>query len=181
VPTEAKVATIEDLKARVSGVRTAVLTEYRGLTVTQLSELRRQLRTVAAEYRVVKNRLAKIAIEGSPLDGLRPYLTGPVGVVISRRDPVAVAKTLSAFVRTTPNLQVKVGVIDGQLIAAADLRAVADLPSHDALRGQLVGVLQGPMATLVGLLAAPQRELAYVLAERGKGAGAMQAEPQTSH
>ena len=172
MPTQAKAETIETLKARLADARTAVLTEYRGLTVGQLSDLRKQLRGAAAEYRVVKNRLARIAIEGSPLAGLRPHLTGPIGVVIGRRDPVAVAKVLSTFLRVTPALQVKVGVIDGQVVDREGLRAVADLPSQETLRSQLVGAIQGPLAQLVGLLVAPHRELAYVLAERGKDASA---------
>jgi large subunit ribosomal protein L10 len=168
VPTQAKAETIQELKRRLQDARTAVVTEYRGLTVQQLSELRKQLRGVAAEYRVVKNRLARLAIADSSLSGLRPHLTGPVGVVIGRRDPVAVAKALSTFIRTTPALQVKVGVIDGQVVDREALRAVADLPSQEILRGQLVGAIQGPLAQLVGLLLAPHRELAYVLAERAK-------------
>lgn len=172
MPTQAKAEVIEKLRAHLAGARTAMVTEYRGLTVQQLSELRKQLKGVAAEYRVVKNRLARIALAGSPLDALRPHLTGPVGVVIGRRDPVAVAKALSAFVRTTPALQVKVGIVEGQLLEPPALRAVADLPSSQVLRGQLVGALQGPMGALVGLLTAPHRELVYVLAERGKGAAA---------
>jgi large subunit ribosomal protein L10 len=178
VPTQAKAETIQELKRRLQDARTAVVTEYRGLTVQQLSELRKQLRGVAAEYRVVKNRLARLAIADSSLSGLRPHLTGPVGVVIGRRDPVAVAKALSTFTRTTPALQVKVGVIDGQVVDREALRAVADLPSQEVLRGQLVGAIQGPLAQLVGLLVAPHRELAYVLAERAKAgpAGATPAE-----
>jgi large subunit ribosomal protein L10 len=172
VPTAAKAEEIEQLKTRISGVKAAVLTEYRGLTVKQLSELRKQLKTATAEYRVVKNRLARIAMEGSPLAPLQKHLTGPTGLVIVRRDPVAVAKALTAFVRTNPALTVKVGVIDGQLLEPKDLRAVADLPSREALRAQLVGALQGPLAQLVGVLSAPQRELAYILAERGKKAAA---------
>jgi large subunit ribosomal protein L10 len=172
VPTQAKAETIDELKRDMADVRAAVLTEYRGLTVQQLSELRKQLRPLSAEYRVVKNRLARIALEGSPVAGLRAHLTGPTGLVILRKDPVAAAKTLNAFVRANPALTLKIGVIDGQLLEPRELRAVADLPSRDALRGQIVGVVQGPLAQLVGLLTAPQRELAYILAERGKAAGA---------
>jgi large subunit ribosomal protein L10 len=170
VPTPAKAEAIETLKARLAGARSAVLTEYRGLSVQQISELRRQLKAAAAEYRVVKNRLARIAVDGSPLAALQQHLTGPTGLVIVRRDPVAVAKALTAFARTNPALTVKIGVIEGQVLEPKDLRAVADLPPRDALRGQLVGALQGPLAQLVGLLTAPQRELVYILAERGKAA-----------
>ena len=168
MPTPAKVETIEAFKARIGDATTAVLTEYRGLTVRQLSELRKQLKAAAAEYHVVKNRLARIAIAGSPLAGLGPHLKGPTGVVIGRRDPAAVAKTLSAFAKANPALQLRVGVIDGQLLEPTALRAVADLPSREVLRAHLVGAVQGPMAALVGLLTAPHRELVHILAERGK-------------
>jgi ribosomal protein L10 len=172
VPTQAKAERIDELKARLADAQAAVLTEYRGLTVRQISELRRQLKGAAAEYRVVKNRLARIAIEGSPLAPLRKHLTGPSGLVIMRRDPVAATKTLTAFAKTNPALTVKVGVIDGQLLEPKDLRAVADLPTREVLRSQIVGAVQGPMAQLVGLLMASHRELAYILAERGKAAPA---------
>jgi large subunit ribosomal protein L10 len=167
-----KAEAIEELRHRLEGATSAVLTEYRGLTVQQLSDLRKQLRTASAEYRVVKNRLARLAVEGSPLAPLRPHLRGPIGVVIGRRDPAAVAKTLQGFARTNPALQVRMGVVDGQLVDPQGLRAVADLPSRDVLRAQVVGAVQGPLAQLVGLLQASQRDLAYVLAERGKGASA---------
>lgn len=181
MPTQAKAETIQELKSHLGGVQTAVLTEYRGLTVQQLAELRKQLKAATAEYRVVKNRLARIAIEGSPLAPLQKHLTGPTGLVIVRRDPVAVARALTAFARTNPALTVKVAVLDGHLLQPKELRAVADLPSREALRAQIVGAIQGPLAKLVGLLMAPHRELAYVLAERGKQAAAAQhnAEPET--
>jgi large subunit ribosomal protein L10 len=89
-----------------------------------------------------------------------------------------VAKALSAFARVNPALQLKVAVIDGQLLQPQELKAVADLPPREALRGQLVGAVQGPLSQLVGLLTAPQRELTYVLAERGKAAAAGAADAQ---
>jgi large subunit ribosomal protein L10 len=170
VPTQEKVATVDDLKARLAGAKAVVLTEYRGLTVQQLSELRRQLRAVSAEYRVVKNRLARLAVSGSELKTLAPQLTGPTGVVVSRHDPVAVAKALTAFTKTNQALTIKGGYVDGQRVDPGALKALADLPSRDALRAQLVGALQGPLARLVGLLAAPHREIAFVLEQRAKGA-----------
>jgi large subunit ribosomal protein L10 len=175
VPTAEKAGTIEELRRRLGGATAAVLTEYRGLSVHQLSELRKQLKAASAEYRVVKNRLARVAIEGSALASLRPHLSGPIGVVIARKDPAAVAKTLQGFAKANPALQVRMGVVDGQLLDPQGLKAVADLPSREALRAQVVGAIQGPLAQLVGLLQAPQRELAYILAERGKQAPAEQA------
>lgn len=170
MPTQAKIQEVESLKARLAGVKTAVLTEYRGLTVQQLSDLRKQLRTVAAEYKVLKNRLARRALQGSPLDGLGPHLKGPTGLVISKQDPVALAKALQAFVKTNALFQIKLGYLEGQLLGPADIRALADIPSREALRAKLVGAIQAPLAQLVGLLTAPHRELVYVLQQRGKGA-----------
>lgn len=170
MPTQAKAEAIAELRTRMANVTTAVLTDYRGLTVQQLSELRKQLKTATAEYHVVKNRLARIAIEGSALAGLRPHLTGPTGVVIGRRDPAVVAKTLSSFAKANPALQLRVGVIDGEVLGPHELRAVAELPPRETLRGQLVGAVQGPLAALVGLLTAPHREIVHILAERGKAA-----------
>lgn len=176
MPTAEKAGTIEELRKRLAGATAAVLTEYRGLTVHQISELRKQLKAAGAEYRVVKNRLARVAIEGSPLAPLRPHLTGPIGVVVARRDPAAVAKALQGFAKTNPALQIRVGVVDGHLLDSQGLKAVADLPSREALRSQIVGVIQGPLTQLVGLLQAPQRELAFILAERGKQAPAESAQ-----
>ena len=95
--------------------------------------------------------------------------------MIARKDPAAVAKALQGFAKTHPALQVRVGIVDGQLLDPQGLKAVADLPSREALRSQLVGAIQGPLAQLVGLLQAPQRELAFILAERGKQAPAESA------
>jgi large subunit ribosomal protein L10 len=170
VPTQEKIAAVEDLKQRLVGVKTVLLTEYRGLTVQQISELRKQLRVVSAQYKVVKNRLAKIAISSSELEVLGPQLTGPVALIVSKDDPVAVAKAVSTFARTNQAFTVKGGFVDGRLMPPEGLKALAELPSKEALRAQLVGVISGPLTQLVSLLLAPQRELAYILAEHGKGA-----------
>jgi large subunit ribosomal protein L10 len=168
VPTQAKAESVEALKERLGNASTAVLTEYRGLTVRQLSDLRKQLKAAAAEYRVVKNRLARLAVKDSPLDPLSGHLKGPTGLVIAREDPVGVAKALQAFGRTNPAFAVRVGLVEGKLLDAPGLRALADLPSKDALRAQLVGAVQGPMSQLISLLTAPQRELVQVLEARSK-------------
>jgi large subunit ribosomal protein L10 len=169
VPTQEKVESVEDLKRRLSGVKTVLLAEYRGLTVQQLSDLRKQLRSVSAEYKVVKNRLAKLALSPD-LAGVKSLLKGPTGMIISKADPVAVAKALHAFARTNQAFVIKAGYVEGQMLQPAGLKALADLPSKEALRAQIVGAIQGPLAQLVGLLQAPQRELVYVLSQRGKDA-----------
>jgi large subunit ribosomal protein L10 len=169
VPTQAKVESVAALKERLGAAKTAVLTEYRGLTVRQLSDLRKQLKAAAAEYKVVKNRLARLAVKDSPLDSLGTHFKGPMGVVFTKQDPVAVAKALQTFVKNNPALTIKLGLVDGKVLQPAELKALADLPSKDQLRAQIVGALQGPMSQLVSLLQAPTRQLVYVLEARGKG------------
>ena len=174
MPTREKVETLEDFKSRLDGVKTVLVTEYRGLTVRQLSDLRKQLRAVSAQYKIVKNRLAKLAMTDADLSKLQPHLKGPTGMVISKEDPVAVAKALHSFARTNQALAIKAGLVEGQVLPPAELKALSELPTKDAIRAQIIGAIQGPLAQLVGLLQASQRDLAYVLAERGKSAAAEQ-------
>ena len=169
MPTQVKIDSVRSLKERLGAAKTAVLTEYRGLTVRQLSDLRKQLKTTAAEYKVVKNRLARLAVKDSSLQPLAPHLAGPTGMVLTEQDPVGVARTLQAFVRANPALTIKVGLVEGKLLGPQDLRALAELPSKETLRAQLVGAVQGPLSQLVTLLTAPHRELARVLEARSQG------------
>jgi len=180
VPTQAKVESVEALKERLGTAKTAVLTEYRGLTVRQISDLRKQLKATASEYKVVKNRLARIAVKDSPLSPLAPHLKGPTGLVITAQDPVSVAKALQTFVRANPALTIKVGLVEGAVLEAPALKALADLPSKEALRAQLVGALQGPMSQLVSLLIAPHRELVRILQARSESASEAKGSSQES-
>jgi len=169
VPTQEKIESVEELRGRLSGVKTVLLTEYRGLTVSQLSDLRKQLRAVSAEYKVIKNRLARLALSPD-LAEVKGLLKGPTGMIIAKEDPVAVAKALHTFAKTNQALVIKAGYIEGRVLQPDGLKALADLPSRDALRAQLVGAITGPLTQIVSLLQAPQRELVYVLSQRGKGA-----------
>ena len=178
MPTQEKVETVEEFKTRLAGAKTVLVTEYRGLTVQQLSDLRKQLRGVSASYKVMKNRLAKLAMTDSDLSKLGPHLKGPTGMVISKEDPVVVAKALHTFARTNQALAIKAGFIEGQVLPPADLKALSELPTKDAIRAQIIGAIQGPLTQLVSLLQAPQREIAYVLSERGKNAPAEEAAAQ---
>ena len=171
MPTQEKIESVEELRSRLSGVKTVLLTEFRGLTVSQLSDLRKQLRSVSAEYKVIKNRLARLALSAD-LAEVKGHLKGPTGMIISKDDPVAVAKALHTFAKANQAMVIKAGYVEGRMLPADGLKALADLPSREALRAQLVGTLTGPLAQLVGLLQAPQRELVYVLSQRGKGADA---------
>lgn len=174
MPTQEKIESVEELRGRLDGVRTLLLTEYRGLTVQQLSDLRKQLRSVSAEYTVIKNRLARLALSPD-LAEVKGLLKGPTGMIITKDDPVAVAKAVHTFARTNQALVIKAGYVEGRLVPPDGLKALADLPSREALRAQLVGAISGPLTQLVSLLQAPQRELVYVLSERGKGAAAAPA------
>ena len=169
MPTQEKIESVQELRQRLDGVRTLLLTEYRGLTVQQLSELRKQLRSVSAEYTMIKNRLARLALSPE-LAEVKGLLKGPTGMVTTKDDPVAVTKTVHTFARTNQALVIKAGYIEGRVLEPDGLKALADLPSREALRAQLVGAISGPLTQLVTLLQAPQRELVYVLNERGKGA-----------
>jgi len=177
VPTQEKMQSVASLRESLGTAKTAVLTEYRGLTVRQLSDLRKQLKAAAAEYKVVKNRLARLAVKDLELDPLGTHFKGPTGLVFTAKDPVPVAKALQAFVRANPALTIKLGFVEGKVVQPAELKALADLPSKEALRSQLVGALQGPLSQLVSLLTAPQRELVQVLEARSKSAA---EQPQQS-
>lgn len=163
MPTREKGETVEALKSRLVGVQAVVLTEYRGLTVQQLSDLRRQLKAAQSEYTVMKNRLARVAFRGSPLGGLGPYLKGPTGLALSRQNPVGLAKTLQAFARTHPTLQIKLGYAEGRLLEPADLKAIADLPSREVLLGHVAGAFQAPIATFINVLEGMLRGLVSAL------------------
>jgi len=172
VPTQEKVETVEEFKSRLDGAKTVLVTEYRGLTVQQLSDLRKQLRGVSAQYKVMKNRLAKLAMTDTDLAKLGPHLKGPTGMVISKEDPVAVAKALHTFARTNQALAIKAGFVDGQVLPASELKALSELPSKETIRAQIIGAIQGPLVQIASLLQAAPRELAFVLSERGSASRA---------
>jgi large subunit ribosomal protein L10 len=159
----AKVATIDEVKTRIAASTTAVVTEYRGLTVAQISTLRRQLRTLGADYKVFKNTLVLRAIAGTDVESLAEYLVGPTAIAFVDGDVSAVAKALRDFARETPKLIVKGGVVDGKPLTKADLSALADLPSRDVLLAQIAGLLASPLRTLAALLQAVPQNFAYGL------------------
>jgi large subunit ribosomal protein L10 len=159
----AKVATVDELKAKVDGTSTAVVTEYRGMTVAQISTLRRQLRTLDADYKVFKNTLVRRAIEGTAVAPLDEFLVGPTAIAFVNGDISAVAKALRDFAKATPSLVVKGGVLDGKALSLGDLTALADLPSRDVLLARFAGLLASPLSTMAGLLKAVPQNFAYGL------------------
>jgi large subunit ribosomal protein L10 len=159
----AKVATVDELKAKVDSTTTAVVTEYRGMTVAEISTLRRQLRTLDADYKVFKNTLVRRAIEGTAVASLDEFLVGPTAIAFVNGDVSAVAKALRDFAKATPTLVVKGGVLDGKALSLKDLTALADLPSRDVLLARFAGLLASPLATMAGLLKAIPQNFAYGL------------------
>ncbi len=140
----------------------AVLTEYRGLTVAQLTELRRAMGS-SARYTVVKNTLTKIAAKQAGLDGLDEMLTGPTAVAFISGDPVEAAKGLREFSRANPLLVIKGGVLEGAPINADEIRRLADLESREVLLAKLAGAMNGSLAKAVSLFAAPLSQAARLV------------------
>jgi large subunit ribosomal protein L10 len=159
----AKVATVDELKAKVDATSTAVVTEYRGMTVAEISNLRRQLRTLDADYKVFKNTLVRRAIVGTTVEPLDAFLEGPTAIAFVNGDVSAVAKALRDFAKATPTLVIKGGVLDGKALSKGDLTALADLPTRDVLLARFAGLLASPLSTMAGLLKAIPQNFAYGL------------------
>jgi len=160
VPSASNVAEVEAIKGRLEGSVAALLTDYRGLTVKDLGELRASLRGSSTEYRVLKNTLTSIAVRQAGYDDLIPLLQGPTAVAFIHGDPVQVAKDLADFARTHPALVVKGGVLDGKVLDADEVRRLATLESREVLLTRLAWLLQASLQQTATLLAAPLRQVA---------------------
>ncbi len=182
---------VAELTERLRGTETLIVADYRGLTVTEIGELRGKLLEHGASFSVVKNTLTKRAAEAAGVDALLALLEGPTAIAFleSGGDPVAVAKALDDAAKTEV-LVIKGGLLEGAELEADDVKRLAKLPPTDVLRAQLVGALAGSLTMIVGLFAAPMREMVGVidarirqLEEQGEGAPAeepaAEAEPAT--
>ncbi len=138
-----------------------VVTQNKGLTVAEVTDLRRRMRAAGATFKVAKNRLATLALEGTPFDGIKPLLKGPTALAWSH-DPVAAAKVTVEFAKTNEKLVLIGGALGTQTLDAEGVRALAELPSLDALRAKLLGLLQAPATRVAGVLQAPAGQLARV-------------------
>ncbi|AYC30625.1 50S ribosomal protein L10 [Paenisporosarcina cavernae] len=142
---EAKQTLVNEITDKFKGAATAVVVDYRGLNVTQVTELRKQLREAGVEFKVYKNTLTRRAAEAAGLEGLNENLTGPNAIAFSSEDVVAPAKILNDFAKKNEQLEIKAGVIEGTLASAQDIKALAELPSREGLLSMLLSVLQAPM------------------------------------
>jgi large subunit ribosomal protein L10 len=158
------VASLATVFAETSFVLVA---QNKGLTVADVSELRRRMRAAGATYKVAKNRLATLALDGTRFDGVAPLLKGPTALAWSK-DPVAVAKTAVEFAKTNDKFVVLGGALGTQTLDANGVKALAELPSLETLRAQLVGLIQTPATRIAGILQAPGGQVARVLAAYAK-------------
>jgi len=175
-PRADKVAVVDEVRGRLAASDGAVLTEYRGLTVSELADLRRELAAAGGDYKVYKNTLVRLAIADSPQEGVRDLLVGPTAIAFVQGDVSAVAKALRDFSRGNPNLVIKGGIVGDGLLSASEMRVLADLPPRQTLLAQFAGALSAPIQQLAGLIEALPRNLAYGLSalleqKRAEGGG----------
>jgi large subunit ribosomal protein L10 len=176
-----KVEVVDEVKTRVGAATASIVSEYRGLSVAELAELRHSLAAVGGDYRIFKNTLVRRAIDGGEYQPLEAYLNGPSALTFVQGDISAVAKALRDFARANPLLVIKGGLADGSLLSTADLAALAELPPREVLLARLAGALAAPMQQMASLLKALPQNLAYgisaLIEEKGGVVEPLPAEP----
>lgn len=163
MPTATKEARVVEIKERFDAAEAVLLIDYRGLSVKELESLRRKTREAGGEIKVYKNSLTEIAIRELALPNMDEYLQGPTAFVFIDADPVAPAKALTAFQKEHQALELKGGFVQGRVVGAADVKAIATLPSREELIAKLLGTMQNPLRGTVTVLSGPARGLATVL------------------
>lgn len=158
-----KEATVSEVQQKFAVSKSVVLADYRGLNVGEVTELRKKLREAGVDYKVVKNTLTSRAAKAANIDGLDQFLSGPTALAFGLNDVVVPAKILADFAKEHKKLEIKGGVLEGKVIDLDAVKALASLPSREALLGQVAGMLQAPMRGLVTVLSGPLRNLTYAV------------------
>jgi large subunit ribosomal protein L10 len=168
---EQKTATVEQIAGRLRETTIALVSEHRGMTVAETTEVRRKLRAVRGELKVAKNTLIRRAINDTSFSALEGHLGGPVGLILGQADPVELAKTVATFKYLGEKFKVRGGVLGGKPLTAQEIEALATLPPREVLLAQLLGLLSAPATRLVRLLNEPGSALARVIDAIGRKAG----------
>ena len=171
-----KEKTVEELAEMLKKAQAVVLSDFTGLNVGQMAELRRRCRESQVVYRVVKNTLARFAASKADLEPLLPYLTGPNGFTFGYDDPAAPAKVIDGFARDSKKLMIKGGVFQGEVIGPDQVKRIATLPGRDALLSQVLMQMSAPISSFAEVLRSMLREFLYVLTQIGQMKGAEQSE-----
>ena len=168
---EQKTAVVDKLSGTFKKATIALVSEYRGMTVAETTEVRRKLRAVRGELKVAKNTLIRRAIKDTGYTSLEDKLGGPVGLIISSEDPVDIAKTVVGFKDLGEKFKLRGGVVDGTAVTVEEIQALATLPPKEVILGQLLGLLQAPATHVVRLLNEPGSALARLIDAIGKKNG----------
>jgi large subunit ribosomal protein L10 len=163
VKKRSKADTVGAMRGIIAGQKGSVLAEYRGLTVAEITGLRKKLREVDAEFTVVKNTLIRRAAKDSGFSRLEEFFTGPTAIGFTRNDPVTLAKAMREFAAGNPKIRLKAGYFEGKVFSAKQVDALADVPPRTTLLSRLVGGLASPVNRLAQALSGPQRKMAYAL------------------